>query len=193
METRDKIIQSSVELFGVKGYHSTSLQEISDNAGVSKGAVFHYFPNKSEILYEIHDSFIDRILEQAMAVINRDDLDASQKLRDLILDLVQLIADFKPYVVVFFQELKNVPEDKMLLIKAKRDEYEKIFQAVVEQGVDNGVFRNDLNIDITVKAIFGMCDWTHMWMNPKGFFIPRQIGLMFWKILNEGLKKENGF
>ena len=187
METRDKIILSAVELFEKKGYHTTTIQEISENAGVSKGAVFHYFPNKTEILFVIHERFIDVLLVKANHVLHRADLDAAQKLKQLIIDLVQLIADFKPYVVVFFQEYKYIGEDKLSIIKAKRDQCEKIFLSVVEAGVKNGEFRKDLEVDIILKAIFGMCDWTHQWMNPSGKLKPGEIGLMFWEIIMGGV------
>ncbi|SFF97843.1 transcriptional regulator, TetR family [Desulfotomaculum arcticum] len=187
METRDKIILSAVELFEKKGYHTTTIQEISENAGVSKGAVFHYFPNKTEILFVIHERFIDVLLVKANHVLQKADLNAAQKLQQLIIDLVQLIADFKPYVVVFFQEYKYIGEDKMAIIKAKREHCEKIFQSVVEAGVADGEFRKDLEVDIIVKAIFGMCDWTHQWMNPAGKLKPGEIGLIFWEILMGGV------
>ncbi|MFZ5633335.1 MAG: TetR/AcrR family transcriptional regulator [Bacillota bacterium] len=188
MDTRDKIIQSAIELFGEKGYHATSIQEISDKAEVSKGAVFHYFPNKSELLFVIHDNFIDIHLEQVERVLMKDDLCASEKMRELILDLVQLIADFKPSVIIFLQEFKYVTEDKLEIIKSKRGKSEEMFKKVIEQGVNSGEFKKDLDIDLTVKAIFGMCDWTYRWMNPNGRLTPREIGLNFWKILMGGLQ-----
>lgn len=187
METRDKIIQSAIELFGEKGYHATSVKEICAKCGVSIGALFHYFPSKGELLFEIHDRFIDIHLEQVERVFSRDDIGCRDKLRELILDLVQLIADFKPNVVVFVQEYKYVTEDKLAVIKSKRDKSEEIFKKVIEQGVEKGEFKKDLDVDITVKAVFGICDWTYRWMEPGGRLAPREIGLVFWKILMEGM------
>jgi len=190
MDTRNKIIQSAIELFGEKGYHATSIQEISEKAEVSKGAVFHYFPNKGDLLFVIHDTFIDIHLEQVERVLMREDLCASEKLRELILDLVQLIADFKPSVIIFARELRNITEDNLAIIKAKRDKSAYMFRKVIEQGVKEGEFRKDLDIDVTVKAIFGMCDWTYLWMDPNGRLTTREIGVCFWQILMGGLKPE---
>lgn len=188
MGTREIIIQSAIELFGEKGYHATSVKEICAKSNVSIGALFHYFPNKAELLFQIHDKFIDIHLEHVERVFSREDMGYHDKLRELILDLVQLIADFKPDVVVFLQEYKYVTEDNLAVIKSKRDKSEGIFKKVIEQGIENGDFKKDLNVDITVKAVFGICDWTHRWMNPGGRLTPREIGLVFWKILLEGLQ-----
>lgn len=188
MDTRDKIIQSAVKLFGEKGYHSTSIQEISQKAGVSKGAVFHYFPNKSELLYVIHDIHIDMLLESAKRILDKNNLTANDKLRELIIDLVHHLADYRLYVLVLLREFINVTdENKLTIIKDKRDMYEKAFHTVIKDGVKNGEFRKDLNIDITVKAIFGMCNWTPRWLNPEGELLPSQIGLIFWDIVKSGL------
>ncbi|WP_018086912.1 TetR/AcrR family transcriptional regulator [Desulfurispora thermophila] len=189
MDTRSKIIQSAVELFSQKGYHCTSLQEICEHAGVSKGALFHYFNNKSEILYVIHDQFIEVILAQAQQVRFRTDLTATEKLRQLVVDLVQLIADFKMHVKVFFKESRYVDKDKLELIVEKRDRLERIYRDVVEQGMASGELRDDLDLDVVVKGIFGMCDWTYQWMRPDGRLAPRQIGLIFWEILLGGLRQ----
>ncbi len=190
MDTREKIIQSAVELFGRKGYHSTSIQEICEHAGVSKGAVFHYFSNKSEILFVIHDQFIDVILEQAGRVLQQEELTATEKLRELLILLVQLVADFKMHVTVFFKEYKYVDKDRLDIIREKRDRCEQIYRTVVEQGVASGEFRQDLDVDVVVKGLFGMCDWTYQWMNPDGRLTPREIALIFWELLLKGLRWE---
>jgi len=186
-ETRDRIIASAVELFEKKGYHSTTIQEIGEKAGVSKGAVFHYFSSKNEILFLIHEKFINVILNRAENVLKRSDLGTAEKLRELIVNLVELIAEYKPYVVVFFQEFKYVEQERLPLIKEKRDRCEQIYRRVLEQGMSAGEFRKDLDPDMVTKAIFGMCDWSHQWLNPGGRLTPREIGLTFWKILLEGI------
>ncbi|MGQ9558287.1 MAG: TetR/AcrR family transcriptional regulator [Desulfurispora sp.] len=190
VDTRSRIIQSAVELFSQKGYHGTSLQEICEHAGVSKGALFHYFSNKSEILYLIHDQFIEVILAQADQVRSRPDLTATEKLRQLVVDLVQLIADFKMYVRVFFKENRYMDKDKLALIVEKRDRLEQMYREVVQQGMSSGELRDDLDLDVVVKGIFGMCDWTYQWMRPDGRLTPQQIGLIFWEILLGGLRRK---
>ncbi|MFJ7268707.1 TetR family transcriptional regulator [Streptomyces sp. NPDC099050] len=49
-DTRRRILQVSMELFGVHGFHETSLREIAERVGVSKPAVLYHFPGKADIL-----------------------------------------------------------------------------------------------------------------------------------------------
>lgn len=49
-DTRKRILRVSMELFGVHGFHETSLREIAERVGVSKPAVLYHFPGKADIL-----------------------------------------------------------------------------------------------------------------------------------------------
>ena len=51
---RDQVAQAAVELFAEKGYANTSVQEVVERAGVTKGAMYHYFGSKDDLLYEIY-------------------------------------------------------------------------------------------------------------------------------------------
>ncbi|MGD8779967.1 MAG: TetR/AcrR family transcriptional regulator [Ignavibacteria bacterium] len=52
-KTRAKILESALELFALRGFHGTSMQEIAKKAGVSKGLAYNYFKSKEEILKDI--------------------------------------------------------------------------------------------------------------------------------------------
>ena len=61
------MIETAAELFDRHGYHSTTVDDIADAAGLGKGTIYHYFAGKDRILAEIHESFIDRLLSQQEA------------------------------------------------------------------------------------------------------------------------------
>ncbi len=188
MNTREQILHSAVQLFGTKGYQATSIQDICDLAGVSKGAVFHYFNNKSELLFEIHEEIIDILLKQYESVSNNDSLSPSKKLRELVDILVGLMVDYRPYIVVLFQEYRNIQDHNFELVKAKRDKCERIVSAVIKQGILNGEFRQDLEFSILAKLFFGICNWTYIWLNPEGELTPRQIAENIWMVFIGGIR-----
>ncbi|MFZ5596112.1 MAG: TetR/AcrR family transcriptional regulator [Bacillota bacterium] len=188
MNTRELILHSAVQLFGTKGYHATSIQDICDLAGVSKGAVFHYFQNKGELLFEIHEEIIEIQLKQYQSVLEEDNLSASEKLRRLVNISIELMIDYKPYIVVLFQEYKNIQDHHMEITRAKRDRSEEMVRAVIKEGIANGEFRRDLEFSILPKLFFGICNWTYIWMNPEGALTPEQIAKNIWKVFIEGIK-----
>lgn len=48
--SQEKIIRAALELFGTKGYDATSITEIAEKAGISKGLLYHYFDSKETLL-----------------------------------------------------------------------------------------------------------------------------------------------
>ena len=65
---KQQILTSAHTLFTTKGYMSTSLQDILDNAKVSKGTFYHYFSSKSDCLIEIIKSIISEIQQKRRAI-----------------------------------------------------------------------------------------------------------------------------
>lgn len=57
--SRQKILDSSLELFGTKGYKSTTIADIVKKAGISKGLIYHYFDSKEDILKQLVDFFME--------------------------------------------------------------------------------------------------------------------------------------
>jgi len=57
-QTRQMLLESALELFGAKGFHATSVQEIVKAAGLTKGAFYHHFASKEDVLRLIHDEFL---------------------------------------------------------------------------------------------------------------------------------------
>ncbi|MFZ5642901.1 MAG: TetR/AcrR family transcriptional regulator [Bacillota bacterium] len=187
MNTREQILRSAVQLFGTKGYQSTSIQDICDLAGVSKGAVFHYFNSKSELLFEIHEEIIDILLKQYEIAFKNNSLSPSQKLRELVGILIDLMFNYRPYIVVLFQEYRNIQDHNFELVKAKRDRSEEIVSAVINQGISSGEFRQDLEFSILAKLFFGICNWTYIWLNPEGDLTPQQIADNIWRVYMGGI------
>jgi AcrR family transcriptional regulator len=183
---RDQIVNAALTLFLEKGYQTTTIQDIIDAAKCSKGGFYHYFASKEDLLYLIHDTFITYELQQAEAVMKGPGT-ASEKLRQMIIDLVDSIELYRPHVTVFFEERRLLSYEKFALVKQKRDRYEQLFREVVEEGIRTGEFRADLNARIIVFAIFGMCNWTYQWLQSNKGFGVRAIGQMFCDLLFQGL------
>ena len=59
--TRERIVRAAMELFGEKGYQSTSVNDVLARAGVNTGSVYHFFPGKQDVLLAVLTAYRDGI------------------------------------------------------------------------------------------------------------------------------------
>lgn len=63
--TRERILDSALNIFSNKGYHDTKLDEIANEGSTSKGSIYLYFPNKEKLFLALVDQFAD-LLERTV-------------------------------------------------------------------------------------------------------------------------------
>jgi TetR/AcrR family transcriptional regulator, cholesterol catabolism regulator len=185
-ETRRAIIDSALKLFGQKGYAVTSVQEIADAAGVTKGAFYHHFESKEDLLRLIHDEFLDYQLAILRMALDADE-DAAVRLRQLLEALLASTAQYLANVTVFYLERRNFTGAQYKAVKRKRDEFDRLFLQVLERGIAEGKFRSDLDARIISFGILGMCAWVHQWYRPGGRYSAEEIADIFSQIVLDGL------
>jgi len=66
-ERRAQLVQAAREIFGEKGYHESTVDDITRRAGVAKGTFYLYFSEKKEVYYDLVRSFFQRIVDVAAA------------------------------------------------------------------------------------------------------------------------------
>ncbi len=57
-QTRQKIVEKSLQLFSVKGYYNTSVSDILEATGLTKGGLYGHFPSKEEVWYAVYDEAV---------------------------------------------------------------------------------------------------------------------------------------
>jgi AcrR family transcriptional regulator len=190
-ETRKAIIDCALALFGEKGYAATSVQEITDAAGVTKGAFYHHFDSKQDVLRLIHDEFLDYQLALLRVALDSDD-DPAERLRSLIHSLLVSSTHYLANVTVFYLERRNFTGAQLKAVKRKRDEFDRLFLEVFERGASEGVFRPDLDPRIVSLGILGMLAWVHQWYRPNGRFTAEQVADIFSRLALDGLLADRG-
>lgn len=163
---KDEILNEAAKLFRRKGFDGTSMQDIAENVGMLKGSIYYYFNSKNEIFREVLIKGISPVLKNAEFIMTKN-LSPREKLRELLQSHLQyiLINDFS--LVIFFREKERIPANETQKYVQSRNRYEKIFREVLEEGIKRGDFPK-VDINLTVFAILGMCNWVIQWYNPRG-------------------------
>lgn len=185
---RDEILEVTAQLFKKKGFTGTSMQDIAKEVGILKGSIYYYFNSKNEIFREVLDNGINPVLKNAELII-QEDISPKEKLHKLIHYHMSYIMDHNLSLIIFFQEREKLPANQLEKYLQKRDRYENYFRDVLREGIKQGYFPKDINVSLTVFAIFGMCNWIIQWYNPKGIQSAEEIKeymefLIFDKLLS---------
>ena len=88
-QTRDELLQAALRRFFEAGYHATTLDDVADAAGYTKGAVYSPFGSKAGLFLALFDDIVDQRLAGARAIIDPEDSGSEASLRALAAEPVE--------------------------------------------------------------------------------------------------------
>lgn len=182
---REAIVRAAIDSFFEHGYEGTSVQDVVERAGVTKGAFYHHFEKKDDLLIHIHDRFMDALLTSLQDLVARR-LPPRAALAELIEDIVVATATYQREYVIFFEQRRNLAGVPFQQVRAKRDEYERLVVQTIQDGIAQGAFRSMPSAHVLAFGIIGMSAWAYHWYRPSGL-TPREIGRMYASVVLDGI------
>lgn len=193
MDMKAKIKQESILLFEKKGFSETSIQDIVEALGVTKGTFYYYFQSKEELLMDIHLGYIDDLLERQQKIIA-----SGTKSRDILVGIVELligdIEEHGPSGRVFFREMRHLGEANAEEVKRKRERFRLEIEGLIRKGIKESEFRSGIQPDIAAFAILGVTNWSYQWFHPGGAIPADRLAEIFSDMILNGIteNKEEG-
>lgn len=187
MNVKKKIKEASIRLFERKGFAETSIQDIVDSIGVTKGTFYYYFTSKEELLMDIHLSYIDDILATQEKILADETKNCKEKLFEIVHMLVSRVHTHGASAKIFFREMKNLNEERLAKILPKRDQFRFNIEKLISEGIEIGEFRKGLNCSIITFAILGITNWSYQWFNAKGSLSDYEISEIFIDMIFQGI------
>lgn len=185
---REAILRSAAAAFRRRGYHGTSMEDISEDLLMTKGSLYYYFTDKEEILYACHDFSLDKVLGILHAVTREQaGASATEKLGALVQGLVDVIIDELGGSALTLEFSALRPELLSKIVK-KRDEFERGLRAIVAEGIKSGEFRKQ-DPKLAGFAMLGAMNWIGRWYRPEGTYTAQDIGKAYAEQFVKGLKR----
>jgi AcrR family transcriptional regulator len=169
-----RIVEAAAGLFAEQGFDATSVQQIVDRAAVTKGAMYHYFRSKDDLLYEIYHGLIQEQLAGLDRILRRG-LARPETLRAVIGDLVATTAAHLPEAAVFGREMHKLATERMAELRAARRRYHEAFRDLVAQGQGSGEFGGAASAETVTLMVFGLVNQLPQWYRPDGPVSPHQL------------------
>ncbi len=164
-ETINLILDVAFRLFMQKGYEHTSIQDIIDNlGGLSKGAIYHHFKSKEEILIAVTDRMTSDS-NQILAVIrDRSDMNGKEKLKAIFKESI-----LRPVQSDIFTAAPNLGENPRFMFIMLRDTIDEAvplyIRPIVEQGIADGSIQTQYPAELSELIVLV----ANFWLNPMIF------------------------
>lgn len=146
-----QIIEVALHLFKEKGYENTTVQDIIDETGISKGGFYHYFSSKEELLEKIGQMFLQQAMLQVQSVVEREDVSALEKINTFLYQVNAYKKEKSHEVALLLSQLyaggKNVRLENLIF-----DEGEKAMSPLIQSVILEGVETGDFNTEFPEEA-----------------------------------------
>ena len=164
-ETVNLILDVATRLFMEKGYEHTSIQDIIDNlGGLSKGAIYHHFKSKEDILVAVTDKMTEESNKQLKTIRDREDLSGKEKLKTIFQESI-----FRHDLDDMFAAAPNVSDNPRLIFSTIRDTVDVVapdyIVPIIEEGIRDGSIQTEYPEEFAELVIL----IANMWLNPMIF------------------------
>lgn len=185
---RAEIIEQADRLFVAKGFHNVSFDDIAAEIGIKREALYYYFKNPSDILYEIVKPEMEQLIE-------RLELITGSELRPVS----KLFLAIESHIKVFHRTTLDainlcnsaIYDDKFghlhVAFRPFYKRYEDLWIEILASEEGKDLFNEPGNPKIVVFAILGMCNWMVRWFDDDGELDLEEVARIFFSMTGFGL------
>lgn len=152
----DEVLDAALDLFIKNGFAGTRVDEIATNAGISKGAVYLYFPSKQSLLEGLVRRAVVTVATGALEILARFEGDPREALTLALRLLAKRLADPRVTAIprIIMREVTNFPELATMYRKEVLDLVLPSLKRLITKGVEGGHFRN-VDPEMTIRSVAG--------------------------------------
>ncbi len=157
MDLREKILLKAVEVLPMYGVKSVTMDDLAHRLSMSKKTIYQHFKDKSALV----DAVVEQILQQdldSLEHIKSKSNDAVEEIYLISLMLREMLSNMDASILFDLKKYYPFAYDKFNC--HKEENIKRSFEENLKQGVKQGVFRGDINIEILSKLKMHTIEWS---------------------------------
>ncbi|MEY2617212.1 MAG: hypothetical protein RL522_214 [Pseudomonadota bacterium] len=183
---REAILKAATELFDRQGFGNTSLDDVAQAVGITREALYYYYRSRAEILLAIIGPQAEGLIGGLREVMATD-VPAPEKLRLAIHNHLKRFDRYCLEMTISVRDgIASNGEAGAAMTRIWK-EYERMWTALVEAGLREGLFAPVGDAKMVAFAILGMCNWLARWYNPRKPASIDQIIDTYFMLTSQGL------
>ena len=185
---RERILRAAIKIFSQKGFFSSRVSEIARSAGVADGTIYLYFKNKDDLLISLFEEKMAEVVADVREQVAAGE-GALPRLRIFIENHMNLLVREAGLIEVLQVELRQSNKFMKEYVPVKFLEYLEVISEILELGKREGTFRQDLNVTVARRAVFGALDEIALAyvLSRKRKYNPADAAAEIYRIFAEGL------
>jgi len=187
---RDELLQLAATMFAERGMRATTVRDIADSAGILSGSLYHHFSSKEEMVDEVLRGFLDWLFARYEQIVETQP-NPLERLKGLFMASFEAIATRHAAVVIYQDEAKHLSsQERFAYLDERNKEQRKIWVDVLKQGIEEGYFRRDVDVDLVYRFIRDTTWVSVRWYQPGGPLTAEQVGQQYLAIVLGGITTE---
>ena len=184
---RSELLGIAAGLFAEKGFKNTTVRDIADAAGILSGSLYHHFDSKESMIDEVLSTFQEELFGRYDEILASDE-DARTKLEQAVRVSFEAIDQHPHEVAIFQNEADYLGGFERFAYLAERNEQSRnVWMTLLTEGVETGVLRPDLNIELTYRFIRDTVWVAVRWYRPGKSLSHDDIADQYLHILLDGI------
>jgi len=150
-DTKKRILRAAAEVFSEKSYHTATVTEITERAGVAKGTLYWYFPGKAELFTGMMEDVFFSLFARVEKIKEHPDLPAGERIRKVIEEYLRIFRN-PLWGKAFSSNLYELAMEFRHKLEKWGKYFYRLNREVIKKGVTEGLIRDDLDDE---KMAFG--------------------------------------
>ena len=186
---RDQILDSAARIFARDGFHAARMDDIAAELDLTKAALYYYCASKEDLFVKVIEARVG-IAVDALENLDVTASTATTKVREAILTHLRVFHRHRDIYTMFLGErLRAISGEAAAVVDEMGRRFERRWAEFLQEGMESGEFRTDLDVTVTVKASLSMCNMTLTWFRPDGRLTIEELADQFGDIILGGIQR----
>lgn len=186
----DQLVAIAGALFAEKGYEGTSLRDIAEAAGMTKAALYYWFPEKEALFQRVVAARMEILMERAQEAVG-DVTSPMEKIRRFMLSNARMMDDNRfSWMASSNTFWSNFDVEQRQAVVPGRDQYEGLLRQFIVEAIEQSQFR-DIDPSIAGKFLLSGLNFMPRWHKPEGRLTAVQVMEQYLDFAFQGMVKQD--
>lgn len=161
-DKRTRILTIAAQQFAAQGYAQASMAQVSEACGISKANIYHYYPSKTALLFDILNTYLSELRDRVCGLAEVDLTPAAQ-LHAFTAEVLLAYEGMDALHTIQTESLPLLPEDEQETLRGYQREMVRKLGGILVQAAPDGLAADRERLHHASMSVFGMLNWFYMW------------------------------